>query len=163
MAGRARFDLEACHLGAGAGRGSGDLRRGRRLAFVRDAVLPAVLSAPDAKAWQGRLAPQLRFEWYWWVIWILAALLIVVLEGAFRVIRKEGRDAPTERKGLTAQIGKLEAERLKPDFVGTIPQAIVGHEEGQPPTTPVVVTLSPPTGGRQALRKITKPPPSWAA
>jgi hypothetical protein len=111
-------------------------------AFVRDDVLPVVLSAPDAKAWQAHLAPQLRFHWYWWVIGILATLLIVVLEGVFRVVRQEGRDRDTERRELNGRIEKLEAEKSKPDFAGTIDQTLSGQERGQPAETAVVVTMS---------------------
>jgi hypothetical protein len=101
-------------------------------AFVRDAVLPAVLLPADAKAWQARLEPQLRFQWYWWVIEIMAALLIVVLEGVFRVVRQEQRERALDRAKLATDIRRLEAEKSNPELVGEILQTTGGHIPERP-------------------------------
>jgi hypothetical protein len=102
------------------------------LAFIRDDVLPAVLSAQDAKTWQSRLAPQLHFNWYWWVIGVLVALLILVLEGVLRVVRKERTDFASDKLKLTTEIQGLKAERGQPDFRLTVNQASVGAPTNQP-------------------------------
>src|SRR5260370_28764567 len=64
-------------------------------AFVRDDILPIVLSAQDSKTWQSRLAPQLHFSWYWRVTVVLAAILLLVIEGVFLVILKHTKTVPT--------------------------------------------------------------------
>src|SRR5258708_40316997 len=94
--------------------------------FVRDALLPVFFSARDTKAWQNSLAPEFHIDWYWWAIGILAGLLVVVLEGAFRVVQKEGADFATERTTLTTAIQELESVRALPDFDLSIRKTLTG-------------------------------------